>query len=164
MSPKAKGSERYREIRNPKAAHHYFIDERLEAGIVLCGTEVKSVRAGSAQISDAFVRIEKGVPILYHAHISEYSHGNLNNHNPYRPRRLLLHRKQIRELEQTLKAGGHALVPLRVYFKKALVKVELGLGRGKKQYDKRAALREKAEAKETARTVRHHFPNSMGDS
>jgi len=120
MSRKKK-AERYKEIRNSRAHREYFIDETLEAGIALRGTEVKSVRRGMVQINDAFVRIDKGVPILYHAHIAEYAFGSHANHNPYRPRKVLLHQKEIRKWEQAVQSGGRTLIPLRLYFKKGLV-------------------------------------------
>lgn len=143
MAKAKKKTERFREIRNKKAHRDYFIDDTVEAGIVLTGTEVKSVRAGQVQISDAFVRIEKGIPILYHANIAEYAFGTYANHNPYRPRRLLLHKREILKWEIQMQSGGKTIVPLRLYFKQALVKVELGLARGKKLYDKRDDLRSK---------------------
>jgi len=133
------------------------VDERLETGIVLTGTEVKSIRAGQAQISDAFVRIDRGRPVMYHAHIAEYSHGNMANHNPYRPRPLLMHEKEIARLAQEVQAGGRTLIPLRMYFKQGLIKVEVGLCRGKKKFDKRQTMKEKDEMREAQRTVRHHL-------
>ena len=156
MSGKKK-AERYKEIRNSRAHREYFIDETLEAGIALRGTEVKSVRRGMVQINDAFVRIDKGVPILYHAHIAEYAFGSHANHNPYRPRKLLLHQKEIRKWEQAVQSGGRTLIPLRLYFKKGLVKVEVALCRGKRQYDKREDLKRAVDLREAERTVKHHL-------
>ncbi len=155
MSAKAK-KDRYKEVRNNRAHRDYFVEERVEAGIVLRGTEVKSIRQGMAQINDAFVRIERSTPILYHAHISEYAFGTDANHNPYRPRRLLLNRREIHRWEQQLQSGGRTLVPLRLYFKKGLVKAEIALCRGKKQYDKREDLKRKADELEADRALKQH--------
>ncbi len=135
---------RFAEIRNSKAFHDYFVEERLEAGLVLSGTEVKSIRGSKAQINDAFVKIIKGVPQLFQAHISEYTFGNLNNHLPARPRVLLLHTKEIERLRFATQAGGYTIIPLRLYFKKGLVKIEIALAKGKKQQDKREDLKSKA--------------------
>ena len=156
MSAKAK-KERYKEVRNNRVHRDYFVEERPEAGIVLRGTEVKSIRQGMAQINDAFVRIERGAPTLYHAHISEYAFGTDANHNPYRPRKLLLNRREIRRWEQQLQSGGRTLIPLRLYFKQGLVKAEIGLCRGKKQYDKREDLKRKADELEADRALKQHL-------
>jgi len=134
---------RHNEVRNAKALRDYFVDERFEAGLALRGTEVKSIRAGRAQINDAFARYERGELWLYNAHIEQYAFGNINNHDARRLRKLLLHRHQIRKIAQELETGGRALIPLRLYFKAALVKVEIGLCTGKKLYDKRDALKKK---------------------
>lgn len=144
-------------MRNSRARRDYFIDETLEAGIVLKGTEVKSIRQGMVQISESFVRIDKGVPILYHAHIAEYAFGTTSNHNPYRPRILLLNNKEIRKWEQAVQSGGRAIVPLRMYFKNGLVKVEIALCQGKKQYDKREDLKREVDMRESQRMVKHHI-------
>jgi SsrA-binding protein len=144
-------SSRFREIRNAKALHDYFVEDKFEAGIVLTGTEVKSIRAGLAQISESFVRLDGGVPILYHAHISEYSHGSYDNHNPYNPRRLLLHKKEIRKIQQAVQSGGYTVVPLRLYMKGALVKVEIAVARGKKLFDKREDLKKAIAKREMGR-------------
>lgn len=157
MAKKNKSTDRFKEIRNAKVFHDYFVDETFEAGIVLTGTEVKSIREGRAQLSDAFVRIRNGRVILYHAHIAEYSFGNFFNHEPYRPRTLLLHKKQILKLEHEVQSTGRTLIPLRMYFQKALVKVELGLCRGKKLYDKRETLKEKEHQRETQRAMRQAY-------
>jgi len=140
---KARKSQRHNEVRNAKALRDYFVDERFEAGIALRGTEVKSIRAGRAQINDAFARYERGELWLYNAHIEQYAFGNINNHDARRLRKLLLHRHQIRKIVQELETGGRALIPLRMYFKEALLKVELGLCTGKKLFDKREALKKK---------------------
>lgn len=149
--------KRYKEIRNSSARHEYFIDETLEVGIALTGTEVKSLRGGQAQIKDAFVRFNKNIPMLFHAHIAEYSFGNFANHKPTRPRKLLMHRKEIIKWEHEVQAGGRTVIPLRLYFSKGLVKLEIGLARGKKQYDKRDDIRRKDDLRETQRMVKHHL-------
>lgn len=142
MSAKKKAT-RYNEVRNAKALRDFFVNERFEAGIELKGTEVKSIRAGRAQINDAFGRFEKDELWLMNAHIEQYAFGNISNHDAKRTRKLLLHKHQIRKISQALAAGGRALIPLRMYFKEALVKVEVGLCTGKKLYDKRDTLRQK---------------------
>jgi SsrA-binding protein len=154
MSAAPKDTARFTEIRNSKALRDYAIGERFEAGIQLKGTEVKSIRAGRAQISDAFGRIEKGEVWLHNAHIEQYAFGNLNNHEARRIRKLLLHQHQIRKIAQALDAGGKALVPLRMYFKGALVKVEVGLGTGKKLFDKRDDLKRKVEERDLAKVMK----------
>ena len=141
---KKKDAVRFTEVRNAKALRDFFVDERFEAGIALKGTEVKSIRAGRAQISDAFGRVEKGELWLHNAHIEQYAFGNINNHDARRTRKLLLHAHQIRKIAQALNAGGRALVPLRMYFKDALVKVEVALATGKKLFDKRETLKKNA--------------------
>lgn len=150
-------TKRYKEIRNSRAKHEYFIDDTLECGIVLTGTEVKSLRAGQAQINDAFVRFHNGVPMLFHAHIAEYAFGNFANHKPLRPRKLLLHAKEIVKWQHEVQAGGRTVIPLRMYFKKGLVKLEIGLARGKKHYDKREDLKKKEDLREAQRMVKHHL-------
>lgn len=128
-------------LTNSKARRDYEILEVYEAGLVLHGTEVKALRAGRAQISDAFVRIEKDEAWLYNAHIDEYSHGNINNHVPKAPRKLLLNRSEIRKLAALGVVKGNALVPLAFYWKNGRVKVSVAVGRGKAQYDKREDLK-----------------------
>lgn len=154
MSAQKKDPARYTEVRNSKALRDYFVDERFEAGIALKGTEVKSIRAGRAQISDAFGRWEKDELWLHGAHIEQYAFGNINNHEARRTRKLLLHRHQIRKIAQALAAGGRALVPLRMYFKDALVKVEIALCTGKKLFDKRETLKKKAVAREMDKALK----------
>ena len=122
---------------NKKAYHDYFIDEVYEAGIELAGTEVKSLRMGHGSIKEAFVRIDHGEVMLYGMHISPYEKGNIFNRDPRRERKLLLHKQEINKLLGKIKEKGYTIVPLRVYFKGSLVKVEIGLARGKKLYDKR---------------------------
>lgn len=152
-----KSAERFKEVRNARALRDYFVDETLEAGLVLRGTEVKSIRNGTVQINDAFVRIDKGTPVLYHAHIAEYAFGTASNHNPYRPRKLLMSKKEIRKWEQAIQSGGLTIIPLRMYFRKGLVKVEVALCRGKKQYDKREDEKKAFDLRELQRTVKHHL-------
>lgn len=155
MSAQKKDSARFSEIRNSKALRDYFVDEKFEAGIALQGTEVKSIRAGRAQINDAFGRFEKGELWLYNAHIEEYSFGNIWNHDCKRTRKLLLHRHQIRKIAQALQVGGRALVPLRMYFKGALVKVEIALCSGKKLYDKREDLKRRVTDREIEKAMKY---------
>jgi SsrA-binding protein len=152
-SKKKQSGERFTEVRNKKASHKYFIDKRFEAGIALRGTEVKSIRAGKAQIADAFVRIDKGLPILYNAHVEAYEFGNIHNHDPRRPRPLLIHKKEIRELQVALEAKGLTIVPLRLYLKKGLVKVEIALCRGKQLHDKRQDVKLKMDMREAERAL-----------
>ena len=154
MSAQKKDSARYTEIRNAKALRDYTVDERFEAGIALRGTEVKSIRAGKAQISDAFGRLEQGELWLHNAHIEQYAFGNINNHDARRTRKLLLHKHQVRKIAQALAAGGQALVPLRMYFKEALVKVEVALCTGKKLYDKREDLKRKVQVREVSKALK----------
>jgi SsrA-binding protein len=154
MSAQKKEPRRYAEIRNSKAFHEYFVDERFEAGIKLLGTEVKSIRGGKAQIGGAFGRVDQGEVWLHNAHIDPYAFGNTNNHDPRRPRKLLLQAHQIRKISAALAAGGRALVPLRMYFKEALVKVEIALCTGKKLFDKRETLKKKVELREASKAIK----------
>src|SRR5881409_2476370 len=130
-------------LTNPKARRDYHILETVEAGIVLRGTEVKSLRAGKGQISDAFARVEKDEVWLYNAHIDEYSHGNLQNHQPKAPRKLLLHKSEIRKLFGLSSVKGNALFPLAFYWKNGKVKVALAVGKGKVQFDKRDDIKKR---------------------
>ena len=149
MAAKKPDAKRYSETRNSKALRDYSVDERFEAGIQLRGTEVKSIRAGKAQINDAFGRVEKGELWMHNAHIEQYAFGNIHNHDAKRIRKLLLHRRQIDKIRVALETGGgRAIVPLRMYFKDALVKVEVGLCTGKKLFDRRDDLKKKAELRE----------------
>jgi SsrA-binding protein len=154
MSAQKKDPARYTEIRNAKALRDYSVDEKFEAGLALKGTEVKSIRAGRAQISDSFGRFDKGELWMMNAHIEEYAFGNISNHDTRRTRKLLLHKHQIREIAQALQVGGKALIPLRMYFKEALVKVEVALCTGKKTYDKREDLKKKAEMDEVKKQIK----------
>ena len=133
---------------NKKAYHDYFIDEKYEAGIELFGTEVKSVRMGKCSVKEAFVKIENGQVYVYGMHNSPYEKGNIFNKDPLRVRKLLLHKAEIMKLNGKVTQKGYTLVPLQVYFKGSLVKVEIGLARGKKLYDKRADLAKKDQRRE----------------
>lgn len=128
---------------NKKAYHDYFIEDTYETGIALAGTEVKSLRMGKCSIKESFVRIENGEVIIYGMHISPYEKGNIFNKDPLRERKLLMHRYEINKLMGKIKEKGLTLVPLKVYFKGSLVKVEIGLARGKKLYDKRQDIAKK---------------------
>src|ERR1043165_7680845 len=128
-------------VTNSKARRDYHILDTFEAGIVLHGTEVKALRAGRGQIADAFARVEKDEVFLYNAHIDEYSHGNLQNHEPKSPRKLLLHKSEIRKLFGLAAVKGNAIVPLSFYWKNGKVKVALAIGKGKVQFDKREDLK-----------------------
>lgn len=133
---------------NKKAYHDYFILEKYEAGIVLHGTEVKSLRMGQCSIKEAFIRIENGEMFIYGMHVSPYEKGNIFNKDPLRERKLLMHRYEINKLKGKIQEKGYTLVPLQVYFKGSLVKVEIGLARGKKLYDKRADIAKKDQRRE----------------
>ncbi|MDD6436247.1 MAG: SsrA-binding protein SmpB [Clostridiales bacterium] len=136
---------------NKKAYHDFFVDETFEAGISLTGTEVKSLRMGHGSIKEAFIRIENAEVILYGFHISPYEKGNIFNRDPKRPRKLLLHKREILKLLGKVKEKGHTIVPLKVYFKGSFVKVEIALCRGKKLYDKRHDIAEKDQKREAMR-------------
>ncbi len=142
---------------NKKAYHDYFIDEKYECGIELAGTEVKSVRMGKCSVKEAFVRIENGQVYVYGMHINPYEKGNIFNKDPLRARRLLMHRSEINKLEGKIREKGLTLVPLQVYFKGSLVKVEIGLARGKKLYDKRADLAKKDQRREVERDYKERL-------
>ena len=139
---------------NRRAYHDFFIDEKYEAGVMLTGTEIKSVRNGRANLRDGYVRIESGEAWLENVHISPYAQGNVMNQEPLRPRKLLLHRKEISSLIGKVKQKGYTLIPLRMYIARNHAKVEVGLARGKKQYDKREAIAEREAKREIARAVR----------
>lgn len=136
---------------NKKAYHDYFIEEKIEAGMVLHGTEVKSLRLGKCSIKEAFIRIEKGEVWVYGCHISPYEMGNIFNKDPLRPKKLLLHKYQIDKLFGQMKEKGYTLVPLQVYFSEGKAKMEIGLARGKKLYDKRADIAKKDMKREAER-------------
>ena len=139
---------------NRRAWHDYFIDEQYEAGLVLTGTEVKSLRAGKANLRDGFVRIDGREAWLENVHISSYEQGGYSNHDPTRSRKLLLHGKEIASLIGKVRQRGYTVIPLRLYFSRNHAKVEIGLARGKKQYDKRQALAEADAKREMERAVR----------
>lgn len=136
---------------NKKAYHDYFIEDKYEAGIALAGTEVKSLRMGKCSIKESFIRIENEEAYIYQMHISPYEKGNIFNKDPLRTRKLLLHKYEIHKLIGAQKAKGYTLVPLQVYFKDSLVKVEIGLARGKKLYDKREDIAKKDMKREAER-------------
>ena len=136
---------------NKKAYHDYFIEEKYEAGIALVGTEVKSVRMGKCSIKESFVRQEKGEMFIYGMHISPYEKGNIFNRDPLRVRKLLLHKNEIRKMTGQVAQKGYTLVPLSVYFKNSVIKVEIGLARGKKLYDKRQDIARKDMRREAER-------------
>ena len=136
---------------NKKAYHEYFLEEKYEAGIALHGTEVKSLRMGKCSIKEAFVRIENDELIIYQMHISPYEKGNIFNRDPLRPKKLLMHKAEINKLKAKIAEKGYTLVPVEVYFKGSLVKVEIALAKGKKLYDKRADIAKKDMRREAER-------------
>lgn len=136
---------------NKKAYHDYFIEDTYEAGIALHGTEVKSLRMGKCSIKESFLRVEQGEVMIYGMHISPYEKGNIFNKDPLRVRKLLLHRAEINKMLGRIAEKGYTLVPLRVYFKGSLVKVEIGLAKGKKLYDKRQDIAKKDQRREAER-------------
>ncbi len=144
-------------LNNPKARRDYHIFETFEAGIVLRGTEVKALRAGKGQISDAFARVDKDEVWLHNAHIDEYSHGNLQNHKPKAVRKLLLHKSEIRKLFGLASVKGNTLVPLTFFWKNGLVKVLLGVGKGKASHDKREDLKKRDADREMKRALAHRL-------
>lgn len=139
---------------NKKAYHDYFIEEKYEAGIVLHGTEVKSLRMGKCSIKEAFIRIENEEVYAYGMHISPYEKGNIFNKDPLRPKKLLLHKQQIRKLIGNSAEKGYTLVPLQVYFKDGRAKIEIGLARGKKLYDKRQDIAKKDQKREAEKELK----------
>jgi SsrA-binding protein len=140
---------------NRKAFHDYHIEDKLEAGIVLRGTEVKSLRAGLVNLRDSYASVDRGEVFLHNCHINPYSHGNILNHEPLRPRKLLLHQKEINQLIGKTQQKGLTLIPLRIYFTpRGHAKVELALARGKKQYDRRDAIREREAGREVERAMK----------
>lgn len=141
------------EIKNRKASHDYFIGETIEAGLVLKGTEVKSLREAKAQIQDAFVRIDRGEAFLYNAHISEYDFGNINNHPMTRVRKLLLNKLEIIKLKSAIERDGSTVIPLKIYFSKGKAKVLIAVCKGKKLYDKRESLKKNEAMREAKRAL-----------
>ncbi|MGI6664642.1 MAG: SsrA-binding protein SmpB [Christensenellaceae bacterium] len=144
-------------VNNKRATHDYFIEERYEAGIALAGTEVKSIRKGSVNLRDAYATVRDGELFLMNLHISPYEQGNIYNKDPLRPRKLLMHKREIAKLFGLISQKGYSLIPLRLYLKNGKVKVELGLARGKKLYDKRQSLKEKAIKREAETNLRAKF-------
>ena len=143
------------EIKNRSAYHEYFIDTKYEAGMVLLGTEVKSIRTGKVSFNDSYCLIHKGEIWIKSLHIAEYSHGNLNNHDPVRDRKLLLQKREISKIESKLKEKGYTLIPLRMFInEKNLVKIEIGLARGKKLHDKRESIKQKDVEREMKRFLK----------
>jgi SsrA-binding protein len=140
---------------NRKAFHDYFIEETFEAGMILTGTEVKSLRDGKANLKDSYVIIKDAEAFLLNCHISPYSHGNIMNHDPVRTRKLLLHRKEIIRLQGMAAQKGYSLVPLKIYFKGSRAKVEIGLVKGKRQYEKRETIKKKEADREIARAMKN---------
>ena len=139
---------------NRRARHEYAVDETLEAGLVLSGTEIKSIRAGRVNLAEAYARIEHGEAWLIGAHIAPYEQGNRNNHEPTRTRKLLMHRDQIAELVGRTQAKGYTLVPLKLYIRNGMAKLELGVARGKKAYDKRRTIAERDMRRELERSTK----------
>ena len=146
---------------NRKARHDYTIEDTFEAGLVLSGTEVKSLRMGRASLVDGYGFIDRGEAWLDAVHIPEYTQGTWTNHPPRRKRKMLLHKAQIIKISQKVKEGGYTLVPLRIYFSDGRAKVELAVAKGKKEYDKRHALRERQDKREADRAMRTR--NRLGD-
>ncbi len=139
---------------NKKANHDFFIEETIEAGIVLQGTEIKSIRNGRVNMKDSFARVNNGEVFLHNLHISPYEQGNIYNHDPTRMRKLLLHKKQIAKLIGETQQAGYSLVPLKMYLKDGYAKVLIGLGKGKKKYDKREDLKRKQMKRDVARALK----------
>jgi SsrA-binding protein len=142
-------------VTNRKAYHDYFIEEKFEAGIVLQGTEVKSLRDRRVNLQDSYASVKEGEVFLHHCHISPYSHGNIMNHDPIRTRKLLLHRKEINKLLGKTQQKGLTLIPLRIYFSdQGKAKVELGLAKGKKQHDRRDSIKAREAGREVERAIK----------
>jgi SsrA-binding protein len=139
---------------NRKARHDYFIDDEFETGMVLTGTEVKSLRLGRVNLKDSYARIKDGEVFVHQMHISPYPFAHYDNHDPLRPRKLLLHNHEIKRLYGKIQEKGFSLIPLRLYFKKGKVKMSLGLARGKRQYDKRETIRKRDEQRDMRRSLK----------
>ena len=144
-------------VQNRKAFHDYFVEERYEAGIELFGTEVKSIRGGQANLKDSFCVAKDGEIYAYQMHISPYEQGNIFNRDPDRPKRLLMHKREIRKLQALQKQDGYSLIPLSVYLKGSLVKVKIGLCKGKKLYDKRQSAAEKDAKRQIERAMKERY-------
>ena len=145
------------EILNRKASFNYFIQEEIECGIVLTGTEIKAVREGKANIKDSYAIIRNNECFLLNMHISEYTEGNIFNHDPDRTRKLLLHKKEILKLKTSLEQEGLTLIPLKLYFKDNKLKVSLGICKGKKLYDKRESIKEKDQNREANKLMKNNY-------
>ena len=141
--------------KNPVAYHNYTINDKLEAGIVLTGTEIKSIRAGKVNLKDSFVNIKNGEAYIYGMHISPYEHGNIFNKDPLRTRKLLLNKREINKLSGYITQKGCSLIPIQLYFKNNFVKLELGIGKGKKLYDKREDIAKKDAQRKIERTLKN---------
>ena len=141
---------------NRRARRNYFITETMEAGLVLQGTEAKALREGRANLQDAYCKVENDEAFLLNAHISPYSHGNLQNHDPLRPRKLLLHKREIGKLKKASEQKGYTIIPLKLYFKNGYAKVEIGMARGKKLYDKRTDIAERETQRRIDRTMKQY--------
>jgi SsrA-binding protein len=139
---------------NRKAYHDYHVEDTLEAGIALLGTEVKSLREGRANLKDSYVILKSGEAFLLNCHISPYSHGNIMNHDPLRTRKLLMHRNEIDRLRGKVEGKGYTLIPLKLYFKDSFVKVEIGLARGKKLFEKRDTIKEREAKREIEKAMK----------
>jgi SsrA-binding protein len=143
------------DIKNRSAFHDYFIDDKYDAGMVLTGTEVKSLRDGRASFNDSYCYFNKGELWIKSLHIAEYSHGTVNNHDPVRERKLLLKKRELQKLEAKIKEKGYSIVPLRIFFnERGFLKMEIGLGKGKKQYDKRETLKQRDTDREMKRYIK----------
>lgn len=142
--------------KNPLAKHNYDIEETIETGIVLTGTEIKSIRQGKVNLKESYAGIKNGEVFIYLMHISPYEHGNIFNKDPLRDRKLLLNRKEINKLIGKIQTKGYSLVPISLYFKGSIVKLELGIGKGKKLYDKRQDLAKKDADKKIAQALKNH--------
>ncbi len=148
-------------IKNRKARHDFNIEETFEAGLVLKGTEVKSLRQGKASFTDSFAYLQNGEVWLRELYIKPYEHGSYYNHDPRRPRKLLLNKREIRELDKVTQQQGYTIVPLKLYFKKGNAKVLIGLAKGKKQYDKRESIKEKDMKRQIQRNVKGNYKINM---
>lgn len=149
--PKGKGNAI---AQNKKAGHDYFIEDTIEAGLVLNGTEIKSIRKGKVQLKDSYIQIRNGEAWVSNMHISPYDQGNIFNHDPIRMRKLLLHKRQIQQLNYDIKRDGYTIVPLKMYIKDGYAKLLIGLGKGKKNYDKRQDLKKKDAKRDMARAMK----------
>mgnify|MGYP004564171823 CR=1 FL=1 len=149
--PKGKGNAI---AQNKKASHDYFIEDTIEAGLVLDGTEIKSIRKGKVQLKDSYIQIRNGEAWVSNMHISPYEQGNIFNHDPIRTRKLLLHKRQIQQLNYDIKRDGYTIVPLKMYIKDGYAKLLIGLGKGKKNYDKREDLKKKDAKRDIARAMK----------